>query len=147
MGRNIFKPSTMKTLFIAALLLSSTALFAQDTAKVQKDTAKSDGKIFTIVEEMPQFPGGEEGLFRYIEKNVKYPLETQKNKTKGKVFITFMVTKTGTVEDAKIIRGVSPQLDEEALRVISTMPAWTPGKQNGRPVNVQYNIPINFKVD
>jgi len=147
LGRIIFKTNTMKTLFFAALLLSSTALFAQTPVKVQKETTKDEGKIFTIVEEMPQFRGGQDSLTSYLVRNLKYPLEAQKNKTKGKVYITFVVSKTGDITDVKILRGVSQQIDEEALRVIKLMPAWTPGKQNGKPVDVQYNMPINFKLD
>ena len=105
---------------------------------------KPDEQIFFIVEEMPDFPGGELALRKYIGNAVKYPEEAQKNGTQGKVYVTFVVAKDGSVADCKIARGVDPLLDAEALRVINSLPKWKPGKQRGQAVNVQYTVPINF---
>ncbi len=107
-------------------------------------TLKDGEPIFFIVEEMPDFPGGEIELRNYIANNVNYPAEAQEKKIMGKVYVTFVVTKDGTIANAKIARGADPTLDQEALRVINSLPKWKPGKQRGTAVNVQYTVPINF---
>ena len=103
-------------------------------------------EVFFIVEEMPEFPGGEQALREYLGNHIKYPEIAQKKGIQGKVYVTFTVTKTGTIADAKIARGVDPSLDQEALRVVNELPNWQPGKQRGQAVNVQYTVPINFKL-
>ncbi len=108
-------------------------------AKVGDD----EGKIFTIVEEMPSFPGGEEKMMEYIYKNFKYPPAARENGITGRVYVNFYIDKDGKVQNVKIARGIGGGLDEEALRVVKSMPPWKPGKQNGRAVNVNYNLPIN----
>ena len=105
---------------------------------------QEEEKIFTVVEEMPGFPGGEEKLFDYLRKNIKFPPVARENGIQGRVFVTFVVDKDGKVKDVKILRGIGGGCDEEALRVIRSMPDWTPGRQNGRSVSVQYNLPVNF---
>jgi protein TonB len=103
-----------------------------------------EGKVFTVVEEMPTFPGGEEKLFEYLRKNIKFPPVARENGIQGRVFVTFVVDKDGKVKEVKVLRGIGGGCDEEALRVIRSMPDWKAGKQNGRPVQVQYNLPVNF---
>lgn len=103
-----------------------------------------EGKVFTVVEEMPSFPGGDEKLFEYIQKNVKYPAIARENGISGRVYITFVVDKDGKIKEAKVLRGVGGGCDEEALRVVRSMPQWKAGRQNGRAVQVQYNLPVNF---
>ncbi len=103
-----------------------------------------EGKIFTVVEEMPGFPGGEAKLFEYLQKNIKYPPVARENGIQGRVYVTFVVDKEGKIRDAKILRGIGGGCDEEALRVVRTMPQWKAGRQNGRSVQVQYNLPVNF---
>ena len=93
---------------------------------------------------MPQFPGGPEALQVWVSKNLNYPEEAQTKGTVGRVYIGFIVDKDGVVENAKILKGISPSLDAESLRVVSSMPKWTPGKQNGEAVSVSFTIPINF---
>lgn len=100
-------------------------------------------EIFTIVEEMPSFPGGDEGLIKYLNSNIKYPPMAKDAGIQGVVYVTFVIGPDGKVKDAKILRGVRG-LDDEALRVVKAMPSWKPGKQRGKSVSVQYNLPIRF---
>ncbi len=103
-------------------------------------------KVFIAVEEMPEFPGGTTALLQYIAKAVEYPVIAQENGVQGTVYVTFVVNKDGSVSNAKVLRGVDPSLDAEALRVVSTLPKWKPGKQSGTPVRVSYNVPIKFQL-
>ncbi|MEN8117903.1 MAG: TonB family protein [Bacteroidota bacterium] len=118
-----------------------------DVAPVIETAAEeeeADAQVFFIVEDMPEFPGGDLALRKYIANAIKYPVIAQENGIQGKVYVTFVVGKTGKVTDAKIARGVDPSLDKEALRVVNALPPWKPGKQRGKPVNVSYTVPINF---
>ncbi len=100
--------------------------------------------VFFIVEDMPEFPGGDLALRKFIANSINYPVIAQENGIEGKVYVTFVVDKDGSVSDAKIVRGVDPSIDKEALRVVSNLPRWKPGKQRGKPVRVSYTVPINF---
>lgn len=95
---------------------------------------------------IPSFIGGEKAMFRYIKEKIVYPKIPKMNNVDGKVFVSFVVNKKGEITDVKVERGVDPYLDNEALRVIESMPNWSPGKQRGKPVNVSYVLPINFKL-
>lgn len=112
-----------------------------ETRRIDK---KIDDEVFVIVEEMPQFPGGEKGLRDFISKNVTYPPTAAKNGVQGKVYVQFIIEKDGSIGNAKVIRGVDPQLDKEALRIVKLLPSFKPGKQRGKLVRVSYTIPINF---
>jgi TonB family protein len=101
-------------------------------------------ETFVVVEEMPKFPGGDQALFKHLYENLKYPPEAKTEGIQGKVILRFVVTAEGKVADVTVVRGVHPLLDEEALRVMSTVPDWIPGKQGGRPVDVYYSLPISF---
>ena len=103
--------------------------------------------IFDVVEVMPQFPGGAPKLFEYLSQNIRYPKEAMESNTQGRVIVSFVVCKDGSICDAKVVKSVSPALDAEGLRVISSMPNWTPGTQSGKPVNVKYTVPISFRLD
>jgi len=103
--------------------------------------------IYSVVEKMPQYPGGEKKLLEYVGMNIRYPVEAQKNDQQGTTVVRFVVNSQGKVEKAKIIRSISSSLDEEALRVINAMPQWTPGEQKGKKVSVYYTLPISFKLD
>lgn len=105
------------------------------------------GEIFTVVQEQPEFPGGMNSLMRYLSDNIKYPAPAQKANVQGRVFVNFVVTKDGDIADVNILKGIGFGCDEEAIRVISRMPNWTPGSQDGKPVNVRYNIPIAFELE
>ena len=103
-------------------------------------------KAFDVVEQMPQYPGGPQALFKYLGENIRYPKEAEDNNEQGRVIITFVVKKDGSIDDAKVVKSVSSSLDTEALRVLNAMPNWTPGRQNGEAVNVKYTIPITFRL-
>ena len=106
------------------------------------------GPVFFVVEEMPEYPGGEEALRMFIATSVKYPAEAQKAGVSGRVYVSFIVDDNGNVNDVKLAKSSGfSMLDEEAIRVISEMPRWTPGKQRGQAVNVSYTVPINFQLN
>ncbi|MBW6536903.1 MAG: M56 family metallopeptidase [Mariniphaga sp.] len=111
---------------------------------VTPKTLDTEEQIFFIVEDMPEFPGGELELRKFIANNIEYPKAAQENGIQGKVYVTFVVDKNGEVANARIARGVDPALDQEALRVVNSLPKWMPGKQRGQNVNVSYTVPINF---
>lgn len=110
----------------------------------KKEEEEEETQVFFIVEDMPEFPGGELALRKYIGNAIKYPVIAQENGIQGKVYVTFVVGKDGSISNASIARGVDPSLDKEALRVVNSLPKWKPGKQRGKPVNVSYTVPINF---
>ncbi|WP_372947809.1 energy transducer TonB [Mariniphaga sp.] len=110
----------------------------------QEEEEEEDTQVFFIVEDMPEFPGGELALRQYIANAIKYPVIAQENGIQGRVYVTFVVNTDGSIADARIARGVDPSLDKEALRVVNTLPKWKPGKQRGKPVRVSYTVPINF---
>ena len=111
---------------------------------IKREEVVEEEQIFTIVEDMPSFPGGEAELFKYLGKSIKYPQMAQDASISGVVYVTFVVGKDGKISDAKVLRGIGGGCDEEALRVVRAMPTWKPGKQRGKPVTVQYNLPIRF---
>ena len=101
-------------------------------------------EIFTVVEEQPGYPGGEEARISYLQQNIKYPEEAKELGIQGKVFVTFVVEVDGSITDVRVLRGIGGGCDEEAIRVVKSMPKWVPGKQRGVPVRVQFNLPIKF---
>ena len=103
-------------------------------------------QIFQVVEEMPEFPGGMAECMKWLSKNMKYPTISQENGVQGRVIVQFVVNADGTIVDPVVVRGVDPYLDKEALRVISTMPKWKPGKQRGKAVRVKYTVPVMFRL-
>ena len=102
--------------------------------------------VYQIVEEIPQFPGGEKALMEYMAKNLTYPQEARDKGIDGRVFVGMVIEKDGSVSNVKVLRGIGSGCDEEAVRVIKSMPKWKPGMQDGKPVRVSYQIPINFKL-
>lgn len=101
-------------------------------------------EIFTVVEEQPGYPGGEEARISFLQQNIKYPEEAKELGIQGKVFVTFVVEVDGSITDVRVLRGIGGGCDEEAIRVVKSMPKWVPGKQRGVPVRVQFNLPIKF---
>ena len=104
------------------------------------------GKVYEIVEDMPTFPGGVTELMNYLSKNTRYPAATKRDGIQGRVIVSFIVEPDGSISNAKLVRSVDPNLDQEALRVVTEMPKWTPGKQDGNTVRVRYNLPIAFRL-
>ena len=111
---------------------------------LQEEEEADEGQVFFIVEDMPEFPGGELALRKFIANSIKYPVIAQENGIQGKVYVNFVVDKDGSITNARIARGVDRSLDQEALRVVNTLPKWKPGQQRGKPVKVSYTVPINF---
>ena len=114
--------------------------------KAQADTTKKKKYWDCIPETMPYFPGGQELLLKYLAANIKYPASAVKAKKQGRVIVTFIVQKDGSITHAKIVRSIDPELDAEALRVVKGMPKWTPGTQLGKPVSVKYVLPVKFSL-
>ncbi|MFA7491789.1 MAG: energy transducer TonB, partial [Mariniphaga sp.] len=116
--------------------------------KVKEKFVTNNGrKVFFIVEEMPEFPGGEPALRTFLTQNIHYPDIASKHGIQGKVYVTFIVSDEGDVVNARIARGVDPVLDQEALRVVNSLPRWKPGYMRGKPVDVSYTVPINFALE
>ena len=103
--------------------------------------------IFTVVEEMPTFPGGDESRIKFLTENIKYPQMAKESGIQGTVYVTFVIDERGRVADVKVLRGIGGGCDEEAVRVVKMMPPWNPGKQSGKPVRVQFNMPIKFTLN
>ena len=108
---------------------------------------EDDEEFFMVVENMPEFPGGDLGLMKYIQKNVKYPAIAKEYNITGKVYVSFIVDRSGSVTNVKIVRGVDKNLDAEAMRVVKSLPKYKPGKQRGKSVRVMFTIPINFTLN
>ncbi|MDR0537599.1 MAG: energy transducer TonB [Tannerellaceae bacterium] len=115
-------------------------------AVANNDDEEASQEVFAIVEEMPSFPGGDTEMMKFLNGNIKYPVIAQENGVSGRVIIQFVVNKDGSIVEAAVVRGVDPSLDKEALRVVNSMPKWTPGKQRGKPVRVRYTVPVTFKL-
>ena len=114
---------------------------------MQEEEEEEEAEVFFIVENMPEFPGGDLALRKHIADNVKYPEIAKENGLSGKVFVQFVINQRGEVENVKIARGVDPALDKEAIRVVQGLPKWKPGSQRGKPVRVSYTVPINFQLN
>ncbi|MDR3127049.1 MAG: energy transducer TonB [Tannerellaceae bacterium] len=125
---------------------SSAQLQAYVAPVVVEEEEESEHQIFTVVEKMPEFPGGQGALLKFLATSIKYPVIAQENGIQGRVVVSFVVNKDGSVVDAEVVRGVDPSLDKEALRVIGIMPKWAPGEQRGKPVRVKYTVPVQFRL-
>lgn len=149
MGKKLFNMSR-RTPCLAFLLLA-TLLFAQCSggSKANDNTVEGNDsaeQVYTKVEVMPQFPGGDTELTKFLGKSVKYPVIAQENGIQGKVVCSFIVSKDGSLSDYKVVRGTDPSLDGEAIRVLKMMPKWTPGTEKGKAVNVLYTVPVTFRL-
>lgn len=135
----------MKRLMILSLmaLCGFTTLMAQKTVVSQKE---QQDEVFSVVEQMPSFPGGDMAMMEFLRDNMKYPADAEKQKVEGRVVVQFIVEKDGSLSHVNVLRSAFPSLDEEAVRVVESMPRWEPGIQKGHPVRVKYVIPITFKL-
>lgn len=112
---------------------------------IQYNQLESD-RVFSVVEQMPSFPGGMGAMMQYLSSNIKYPKEAEKKGIQGRVLLSFIVQTDGSITDVRISKSVDPSLDKEAIRVVKNMPKWIPGKQNGQPVRVKYTFPVTFRL-
>lgn len=111
-----------------------------------EEVIEDDNELFTVVEQNPEFEGGYAAMMAFIQKNMVYPPIARRMQVDGTVHISFIVSKTGTISEVKVLRGISAECDKEAVRVVELMPPWKPGKQNGRPVNVRFVMPLKFRL-
>lgn len=114
---------------------------------IEGEVEDPENDVYQIVQEMPKFPGGDKELFQFVADHIKYPEEAKKAGTEGRVYVGFIVEPDGSLSDFKVLRGIGHGCDEEALRIVESMPKWQPGTQRGKAVRVQYLIPVNFKLD
>ncbi len=119
----------------------------QNEVVVEKvEQKEEETKVFEVVEQMPQFPGGDAALMQYLSSHIKYPVVAEENGIQGRVVCTFVVERNGSISDVRVVKSVDPSLDKEAVRVIKGMPSWIPGKQNGSAVRVKYTVPVTFRL-
>lgn len=135
---------TRKNVSLKVALMMFVLLFSFMTSTAQ--TKKND-MVFDVVEVMPQFPGGQIAMLQYLMKNIKYPEQAMKEGIQGRVTVRFIVEKDGSISDVKPVLSVHPLLNKEAVRVVKSMPKWSPGKHNGKPVRVRFNLPVMFKLN
>jgi len=137
----------MKSILSSVLCLLGFALFAQDESNLKTISApEPQEQVYHIVEEMPEFPGGQDSLYSFIGKNVRYPEKLMKEKLQGVVYIQFIVEKDGSIGETKILRSPHELFSEESKRVVMLMPKWKNGKQGGKAVRVMFNLPIRFRL-
>lgn len=135
---------TRKNVSLKVALMMLVLLFSFMTSTAQ--TKKND-MVFDVVEVMPQYPGGQIAMLKYIMENIKYPEQAMKEGIQGRVTVRFIVEKDGSISDVRPVLSVHPLLNKEAVRVVESMPKWSPGKQNGKPVRVRFNVPVMFKLN
>lgn len=145
-------PLALLLTFVFSSMVTEKVVAQSDETEVKTASASTDQnpqeeEIYTVVEKMPAFPGGDEARVKFLVENVKYPEEARKNGISGTVFVSFIVEKDGEISNVKLLKGVDDLLDNEALRVVKMMPAYEPGMQRGKPVRVQFNLPIQFNLD
>ena len=135
---------TRKNVSLKVPLMMLVLLFSFMTSTAQ---TKKNNMVYDVVEVMPQYPGGQIAMLKYIMENIKYPKQIMEEGIQGRVTVSFIVEKDGRVSNVRLLRSVQPLLDKEAVRVVKSMPKWTPGKQNGKPVRVRFNLPVMFKLN
>lgn len=126
--------------------IGGEVLKAKEVIAQPEPPKEEEQKVFDVVEQMPTFPGGPNALFEYLSKNIKYPAIAEENGVQGRVIVTFVVERDGSITDVKVAKSVDPALDKEAQRVVRSMPHWIPGKQNGSAVRVKYTVPVTFRL-
>ena len=120
--------------------------YAEPVMDEDEEEAANENYVFVTVETMPQFPGGDIAVLEYIKNNLVYPEAAKENGIQGRVVVSFVVEVDGSISEVTVVRGVDPQLDAEAIRLIKSMPNWKPGMQRGKPVRVKYQVPVRFQL-
>lgn len=143
---------SFKSMYLVFILMLNTKLIlAQSNMSPQKvdEATAPENEIFTIVEQMPEFPGGQSALMKYLSSNINYPEPCRKMGVEGKVYLKFIVDKLGNITNVQVLRGIpdGQLLEKEAIRVVQSMPKWSPGKQLGKAVDVYFTIPIAFRLN
>ena len=129
------------------VLMSLMAIFSLTTVSAQKTVvSQKNDKIFDVVEQMPEYPGGMQAMMEFLKQNIKYPEDAQKQKVEGRVIALFVVETDGSISNIEVVKHAFPSLDAEAERVIQAMPKWKPGKQKGQPVRVKFTVPVIFRL-
>ncbi len=139
------KVNGLKWRFLATLSVLALLLIVNTNAMAQNKKAAND-KVLEKAEVMPEFPGGEQAMMKFVSENVQYPEKAKEKEISGRVLVGFIVEKDGSVNEVKIVRGIGGGCDEEAVRVVKAMPKWKPGKQDGKTVRVSYTMPFFFKM-
>ena len=151
---------TNRIIWATVMLLSGSVAFGQSSVEALGGASDAAQRVFdggaqqppdpiwdaASVQVAPEFPGGQEAMFKYLQRTIQYPAEEMEAGIQGKVYLRFIVGKNGAVQDVAVARGVSPGLDAEAMRAVKTMPNWIPGLQNGKPVKVRFVLPVSFKL-
>ncbi len=143
------KDASASNMEIAAQSQKGNSGQNEQRAKMAMDSnvEQEEDQIFMVVEQMPEFPGGEEALYKYLAGNITYPQMAKESGIQGRVYVTFIVEQDGSISDVRVLRGIGGGCDEESIRVVKAMPKWKPGKQRGKPVRVQYNLPVKFSLE
>ena len=131
---------------LLATLSVLAILFTVNTTATAQNKKTSNDKVFEKVEDMPEFPGGEQAMMDFVAKNVQYPKEAMEKGISGRVMVGFIVEKDGSISETEVVKGIGGGCDEEAVRVVKAMPKWKPGKEKGKPVRVSYMMPITFRL-
>ena len=131
----------MNKLFIIALL----TLTGMSSAMAQQEVVLEE-KVYEVVEEMPSFPGGQGAMFEFIANNIQYPIVAEENGVQGRVLVSFVIKKDGSLSNVRVVKSVDPALDKEAVRLIKSMPKWSPGIEKGQFVNVKFTVPVTFRL-
>lgn len=130
---------------LTAMSVLALLLMVNTNAMAQNKKAAND-KVLEKAEMMPEFPGGEQAMIKFVSENVQYPEEAKEKEISGRVLVGFIVEKDGSISDVKVVKGIGGGCDEEAVRVVKAMPQWKPGKEKGKPVRVSYMMPFTFKL-
>ena len=131
---------------LVATLSVLTILFTVNTTAVAQNKKAANDKVYEKAEVMPEFPGGEQAMMDFVANNVKYPKEAMEKEISGRVLVSFVVEKDGSINETEVVKGIGGGCDEEAVRVVKAMPKWKPGKEKGKAVRVSFMLPIVFKL-
>ncbi|MCD8042608.1 MAG: energy transducer TonB [Tannerellaceae bacterium] len=145
MKQSVF--NSVAGVWLVSIVCSFSMAAMQPESRISTEISLQEGEtVFTAVDQMPRFPGGEDELMKFINTNIVYPASAKETEIQGRVVVNFIVEKDGTLSNFKVVRSVSEDLDNEAINVLKKMPAWNPGEQSGKKVRVKYTMPIVFRL-